>query len=53
LKVNAGSKNLRRGLEILEAVDNCREGGIFLGELRMDFGNNPFGLGSSRSIKSK
>jgi hypothetical protein len=43
LKVDAGSRNLLRGLDILVVVDNCREGGIFLGELRMDFGNNPFG----------
>jgi hypothetical protein len=41
LKVDALSRNLLRGLDILVAVNNCREGGIFLGELRMDFGNNP------------
>jgi hypothetical protein len=51
LKVDAGRRNLLQGLEILVAVDYCCEGGVFLSQLRMDFGNNPFGLGSSCSIK--
>ena len=51
LKVDAGSRNLLRGQNILVAVDNSCEGGIILSELRMNFGHNPFGLGSSRSIE--
>jgi hypothetical protein len=38
LKVDAGSRNLLRGLNILVAVDNSCEGGIILCELRMNFG---------------
>ncbi len=52
MKVDAGSRDLLRGLKILVAVDDSREGGIFLGKLRMDFGHNPFGLGSSCTCSS-
>jgi hypothetical protein len=37
LKGKAGIGNLLRGLDVLKAIDNCREGTIILRKLSMDF----------------
>jgi len=47
----AGIGNLLRGLDVLKAIDNCREGTIISRKLSMEFCGKPFGLWSSGAIQ--
>jgi hypothetical protein len=50
LKVNAGIRDLLRGLDVLKAINNGCEGTIISCKLGMDFCHNSFGFGSSRRL---